>query len=220
MAKGIDFPPGPKKDAEDDSSGKKRGGGKQYPTKKQKKGARSTSSEVPEKLLKVLQEIRDEPALPAAEIPPETPAPKAVELFDPAAIVQSIDEAYFDLSDAGSFEEAEKICRKIKKEIKDAENLTASVGIGHNKLIAKIASGFKKPDGLTAVPRNQAEKFLSKMPVRALPGVGPKTEIVLKEKGVSRVEDLKKFSKDDLRAMLGKWGLELYFELRNAIRYN
>ena len=72
----------------------------------------------------------------------------------------SVDEAYFDLSFAGSYEKAERIAREIKDEIKVKERLTASVGIGPNKLIAKIASDRQKPDGLTVVHEKDAEKFL------------------------------------------------------------
>ena len=63
----------------------------------------------------------------------------------------SIDEAYFDLSSCESYTLAEDICRRVKRAIRDEERLTASVGIGPNKLIAKIASGMCKPDGLTTV---------------------------------------------------------------------
>lgn len=126
----------------------------------------------------------------------------------------SIDEAYFDLSEAGSYERAEEICRKIKEEIRNEERLTASVGIGPNKLIAKIASGFKKPDGLTIIRENEAQDFLSEMPARALPGVGPKTEVLLKSKGVEKIKDLMKFSREQLEEIMGKWGMDLYYKAR------
>ena len=80
-----------------------------------------------------------------------------------ASIVEpaSIDEAYFDLTFTGSYEEAEKAARRIKEEIRTNEGLTASVGIGPNKLIAKIASDRQKPDGLTTVREEEAEQFLA-----------------------------------------------------------
>ena len=96
----------------------------------------------------------------------------------------SIDEAYFDLSFAGSIEAAAEICRKIKAEIKAREHLTASIGLGPNKLIAKIASDFQKPDGLTVVTADEAEAFLAPMPVRKIPGIGPKTEKSLAGRGI------------------------------------
>jgi len=72
-----------------------------------------------------------------------------------------IDEAYLDLSFAGNFAAAREICRTIKEQIKAEEHLTASIGVGPNKLIAKIASDFQKPDGLTVVTPEEAEAFLA-----------------------------------------------------------
>ena len=139
---------------------------------------------------------------------------KIVRQFAKIVEEASIDEFYFDLSELDSFEKAEKICEKIKKEIKEKENLTASVGIGPNKLIAKLASDSQKPDGLTIIRENKVEAFLEKMPVCAIPGIGPKTEELLKKQNIYSVKDLKKISRDDLKEMLGKWGLELYEKAR------
>ncbi|MBM4273424.1 MAG: DNA polymerase IV [Deltaproteobacteria bacterium] len=125
-----------------------------------------------------------------------------------------IDEAYFELSSTGSYEEAAALCRKIKAEIKAQEQLTASVGIGPNKMVAKIASDFKKPDGLTVVTPEAAEDFLAPLPVRKIPGIGPKTEGFLARQGVKIVADLKRFSPPELEKMLGKWGLALYEKVR------
>lgn len=125
-----------------------------------------------------------------------------------------IDEAYFDLSFAESYKKAQKICRQIKKEIKKKERLTASVGIGPNKLIAKIASDQKKPDGLTVITEREAEEFLAGLPIRKIPGIGPKTEALFKKQEVQMVRDLKKFSAVQLQEMLGKWGTELYQKIR------
>jgi DNA polymerase IV (DinB-like DNA polymerase) len=88
----------------------------------------------------------------------------------------SVDEAYFDLSFAGSVDAAVTICRKIKEEIQAREQLTGSIGLGPNKLVAKIASDFRKPDGLTVVTAEQAEDFLAPLPVRKIPGIGPNSE--------------------------------------------
>lgn len=126
----------------------------------------------------------------------------------------SIDEAYIDLSFLPSFAEAERVCKKIKQEIQEKEKLTASVGIGPNKLIAKIASNHQKPDGLTVVAVEDAESFLDQFPVRTIPGIGPKTEASLHARGVKTVHDLKKFSLDALEEMMGKWGADLYDKIR------
>ncbi|KKW45391.1 MAG: hypothetical protein A3A43_03580 [Candidatus Liptonbacteria bacterium RIFCSPLOWO2_01_FULL_56_20] len=126
----------------------------------------------------------------------------------------SVDEAYLDVSFTGSYEKAEALAKKIKQSISDKERLTASVGIGPNKLIAKIASGRHKPDGLTVVRGDEAEAFLAPLPIREIPGIGPKTEELFLKLGVRLVQDLKKYSKDEMREMLGKWGADLYEKVR------
>jgi len=126
----------------------------------------------------------------------------------------SIDEAFLDLSFTGSFKRAEILAKKIQREIKSKENLTCSIGIGPNKLIAKIASDFKKPDGLTIVSENKVADFLNPMPIRKIPGIGPKTEILLKNLGIKTISDLKQFSNEKLEKLLGKWGASLYKKAR------
>ncbi len=125
-----------------------------------------------------------------------------------------IDEAYADLSFAGSYESGEAVCRDIKRAIRDRERLTASVGIGPNKLIAKIASNEKKPDGLTVVREEEAEPFLEPLPVRKIPGIGPKTDTELAKQGVRLVRDLKRFSRDALQDRFGKRGAEFFDMIR------
>ena len=77
--------------------------------------------------------------------------------------------------------EAEALADRLKQEIKEKENLTASIGVGPNKLVAKVASDFQKPDGLTVVREEEVEVFLAPLPVRKLLWVGRKTETKLKE---------------------------------------
>src|SRR5207247_1846264 len=125
-----------------------------------------------------------------------------------------IDEAYADLSFSGASEKAEAVCRDIKQAIRDRERLTATVGIGPNKLIAKIASNEKKPDGLTVVREQEAEAFLEPLPVRKIPGIGPKTEAELARLGIRLVRDLKRFSRDALQDRFGKRGAEFYDMIR------
>jgi DNA polymerase IV (DinB-like DNA polymerase) len=122
----------------------------------------------------------------------------------------SIDEAYFDLSSCESYTVAEDVCRRVKKAIRDEEGLTASVGVGPNKLIAKIASGMSKPDGLTTVREEDVLSFLSPLPVRTIPGIGPKTEAQLARIGVNTIKDIRRFSREEFRAMFGKRGSDLY----------
>lgn len=137
-----------------------------------------------------------------------------VRRYAPLVEEAGIDEVFFDLSFTGSFDRAGEICRRLKKEIQEQERLTASVGLGPNKLVAKIASDFQKPDGLTIVTPEEAESFLEPLPVRKIPGIGPKTEKRLAREGIRLVRDLKKFSPEELQNRFGKWGPELYDRVR------
>jgi DNA polymerase IV (DinB-like DNA polymerase) len=132
----------------------------------------------------------------------------------PVVQVVGIDEAYLDLGFCQSFLRAQDLCRTIKEEIKAQEGLTASVGIGPNKLVAKIASDHQKPDGLTVVRAEDAEDFLAPLPLRKIPGVGPKTEQFLARQGMRKGADVKRFAPEELERLLGKWGLVLYEKVR------
>jgi len=116
----------------------------------------------------------------------------------------SVDEAYLDLSSLGDFEKAEELCRKIKTRIKGELNLTCSVGLSTSKFLAKMASTVKKPDGFFLIKLSETDSFLAKQRVSSLPGVGPKTEEILKKKGINFVLDIKSFSKRDLIDWLGE----------------
>lgn len=116
----------------------------------------------------------------------------------------SIDEAYFDLSNPSDYEKAQEIVIKIKHRIKSELGLTCSIGIGPNKLIAKMASSAKKPDGLTIVPQSMVDSFLLKHRATDLIGVGEKTEEEFKRRGVISVFDIRKFSKTDLTNWFGE----------------
>ncbi len=125
----------------------------------------------------------------------------------------SVDEFFFSLN-VDSYEKAEKICKEIKTEIKDQEKVTCSVGIGPNRFISKIAAGFKKPDGFYMVRQDEAEDFLAGMDIRKIPGIGPKTAEQLRAKGINKVGGIKQFSPQQLKDLLGKWGLDLYEKAR------
>lgn len=126
----------------------------------------------------------------------------------------SIDEAYFDLSASESYAKAKKIAEMIKKEILKKESLTASIGIGPNKLVAKLASDFQKPNGLTVIQPKEVENFIAKNQLRKIPGIGPKTAGILKERNILTIEDLRALDRFDLELMLGKHGLVLYEKAR------
>src|SRR5262245_58462660 len=103
----------------------------------------------------------------------------------------SIDEAYLDISSLGDVARAVLHTRAVKAEILEREGLTCSAGIGPNKLVAKIASDFQKPDGLTVVPLEGVQAFLDPLPIRRIPGIGPKSDAVLADRGIRTIAELR-----------------------------
>lgn len=122
-----------------------------------------------------------------------------------------IDEAFLDVtSRMKDYGEAEVLARRIKNEISEKERLTCSVGIGPNKLVAKIASDFQKPDGITAVKEEDVESFLAPLPVRRLLWVGRKTEQKLKHVGIKTIGDLAEHDPTVLTERFGIMGAQLH----------
>jgi DNA polymerase IV (archaeal DinB-like DNA polymerase) len=121
----------------------------------------------------------------------------------------SIDEAYVDVSSLGDLGRAEAHAKALKAQIVEREGLTCSVGIGPNKLVAKIASDFKKPDGLTVVAPEAVQGFLDPMSIRKLPGIGPKSETFLLARGIRTVRELREVDPARLIEWFGKWGDEM-----------
>ncbi len=122
-----------------------------------------------------------------------------------------LDEAFLDLtSQVKNFEEAEKLAQKIKKEIYEKERLTCSIGVGPNKLVAKIGSDFEKPGGLTVVREEDAKAFLSPLRVRRLLWVGRKTEGRLNKMGIKTIGDLANYDAFVLAEKFGAAGTQLY----------
>ena len=134
--------------------------------------------------------------------------------FVPTMEESGIDEAFMDLSFTGSIDSAAALCREIKMAIQAEERLTASVGIGPNKLLAKIASDRHKPDGLTLVREEEAEAFLAPLAIRKLPGIGPKSELTFATEGIRLISDLRQLSRHELEERLGKRGLGVYEKAR------
>ena len=115
------------------------------------------------------------------------------------------DEAFLDVSsEARDFKKAKRIAQAIKREIFDKEELTCSVGAGPNKLVAKIASDFEKPDGLTVVEEEAAQDFLAPLPVRKLLWVGKKTERRLNKMGIRTIGELAAY---DVSVLAEKFGV-------------
>ncbi len=131
--------------------------------------------------------------------------------FTPVVQVVSIDEAYLDVTDhLGDLGSATAVARAIRQQVRDDLDLTVSIGVGPNKLIAKIASDFNKPDGLTVVKPDRVQEFLDPQEVRVLRGVGPATEARIVELGYRTVGDLRRAGRSDLEQRFGKYGAVLY----------
>jgi len=123
----------------------------------------------------------------------------------------SLDEAYLDVTVNHRDEpRASRLARAIRAEIKAQTGLTASAGVGPNKLVAKIASDVNKPDGLCVVPPDEVLDFLAPLPVTRLWGVGPKTAERLRELNVKLVADLRRLDPTLLEQRLGRYGAFLY----------
>jgi DNA polymerase-4 len=116
----------------------------------------------------------------------------------------SLDEAYLDVTENAWGESlATPIARRLKERIRADTGLTASAGVAPNKFLAKIASGWKKPDGLTVISPARVEPFLQQLPVDALWGVGPVTAKKLRARGIERLVDVRTVEIDTLREMVG-----------------
>lgn len=128
----------------------------------------------------------------------------------------SIDEGYIDLSESycKSNLPAIEIAEKIKLRIAKETGLSASLGIGTNKMMAKIASKHAKPEGILEILPNKEEIFLESMEVGIIPGVGPKTRERLKIIGVKSINELKKISEKELISRFGIHGEGLYKRAR------
>ena len=116
------------------------------------------------------------------------------------------DEAYLDVTKKTEidFHNAEHLAQQLKNEIRNKLKLTCSVGITPNKLLSKIASDYKKPDGLTTVKPEQVEEFLSPLKIREIPGIGKKTEEVFTQMNVHTIEELREIDIFDLNKIFGR----------------
>jgi len=122
----------------------------------------------------------------------------------------SIDEAFLDISAAGDYPSARVWAEGMKGLIRDRLGLTCSIGIAGCKLVAKIASDFKKPAGLTVVGPEEVQKFLAPLPVRKIPGVGGKSELALHELGIGTIGDLASYDPGKLVAKFGRSAIALH----------
>jgi len=127
------------------------------------------------------------------------------------------DEAYLDVTQRveGNFKTASHLAQQIKNSIRENLKMTCSIGVSPNKLVSKIASDFKKPDGLTVVSPDKVDAFLEPLKIRSIPGIGKKTENKFAEMKLEKIGDLKKLDVFRLQKEFGrKTGTYIY----NAIR--
>jgi len=164
--------------------------------------------------------VRSERLCPGAVfLPPDFPRYRAVsrqvreifkrhtDLIEPL----SLDEAYLDVSENKTgLPTATQVARAIREQIRAELNLTASAGVAPNKFLAKIASDWKKPDGLFVIQPDQVHSFLLPLPVGRLPGVGKVTEEKLKILAIQTVEHLRKLELAELERRFGRYGVRLY----------
>ena len=124
----------------------------------------------------------------------------------------SVDEAYLDVTEQveGSFEKAQDYAKKIKVDVKNQVGISFSIGVGPNKIVAKIACDSQKPDGLTIVKPEEARAFLEPLEVDRLLGVGKKTSVKMAEMSIKTIGDLARYDCQRLIEVFGK-SLGIYF---------
>jgi DNA polymerase-4 len=161
-------------------------------------------------------------------VPPDFPRYRAVsrqvreifqrftDLIEPL----SLDEAYLDVTvNKTGLPTATRVAQTIREQIRTELSLTASAGVAPNKFLAKIASDWRKPDGLFVIQPKDIESFLPPLPVGRIPGVGKVTEERLKKLGILTVGDIQRLPLTDLERSFGKYGLRLY-ELARGVDEN
>lgn len=128
--------------------------------------------------------------------------------YSPLVEPLSLDEAYLDVSHHDRY--AWSLAKEIRQRIRETTGLTASAGIAPNKMLAKIASDWKKPNGQFAVTPDQVELFMARLPVKKIWGVGPKSVEKFAALGIETCGDLQKLELSELIRRFGRWGEELY----------
>jgi DNA polymerase IV len=122
----------------------------------------------------------------------------------------SLDEAYLDVTTNKTGLPATLVARTIREQLRKELNLTASAGVAPNKFLAKLASDWKKPDGLFVIQPNEVDAFLLPLPVGKLPGVGKVNEEKLAKLGVKTVGELRSIERSKLEQEFGRYGVRLY----------
>jgi len=134
-----------------------------------------------------------------------------LERFTPVIEPLALDEAFLDITSSGRlWGEAESIGRRIKDDIRNELDLTASVGIAPNKFVAKLASDLDKPDGLVVVAADAVQKLLDPLPVSRIWGVGKSGERRLRQLGITTIRDLREQPPCSLEDRFGVWGSHIW----------
>ena len=135
--------------------------------------------------------------------------------YTPLVEQVSIDEAYLDVTGRAP-DGASALAETIRARIQAETGLTASAGVSYNKFLAKLASDFRKPDGLTVIPPETAQEFIDALPIGKLHGVGAVSAEKLRRRNVRSGKDLRMLSRDALRAAFGKLGDYYYYCVRGV----
>jgi DNA polymerase-4 len=128
--------------------------------------------------------------------------------YTPLVEPLSLDEAYLDVTALDRY--AWDVAKEIRKRIFEETRLTSSAGIAPNKMLAKIASDWRKPDGQFAIVPEQVKVFMRDLPIRKIWGVGPKSAEKFHQQGIRTCGDLQRFTLPEFVRRSGKWGAELY----------
>jgi DNA polymerase IV len=135
--------------------------------------------------------------------------------YSPLVEPMSLDEAFVDLTGCERLHgPVMKSAEKIRNAIRDELGLNASIGIASNKLLAKIASAYCKPNGMLWIAPGMEQRFLAPLPIQRIPGIGPKGGNELRRMGIKSVGDLSRLSLELLEEAYGKWGTSLYRKAR------
>jgi len=127
----------------------------------------------------------------------------------------SLDEAYLDVSEVSDEKlTATRIAKLIRERVREELEITVSAGVSVNKFIAKVASDWQKPDGLTVVPPDEVDAFVAALPVKKIPGVGSVTSEKMHRYGLRTCADIRAWSLHDLRRRFGKFGVVLHERAR------
>ena len=140
---------------------------------------------------------------------------RLISCYTPDVEKASLDEAYLDLTRCRPlYPSFSSTVREIKQRVEKELGLTVSVGVGPNKVLAKLATNKAKPGGLAEIEPNREEEFLKDLGIESLPGIGPKAQVILRMLNIQKIGDLWGLPRASLRSLFGLNGDEMYFQSR------